>query len=138
MWKRMIWNTAGHDNAGHDNEDSAALDPVASASLDRLFHAYREACPDPDAGANFMPQLWSKIEARENSSNLFGRMAKALVTAAVAASLILGVLLSTVAQSASNYNGTYYNGTYVEALMADHASGLEPLNLDRISELEQQ
>ena len=104
-----------------------------SLQLDRLFRAYREACPDPEAGANFMPQLWAKIDAREKSTNLFGRMAKTLVTAALAASVILGLLMSTVSQSSSTYNGTY-----LDALMADHASGLEPLNLDRISELEQQ
>ena len=101
--------------------------------LDRLFRSYRDACPDPDPGVNFMPELWAKIEARETSTNLFGQMAKALVTAALAASVILGLLMSTVNQPASNFNGTY-----LDALMADHASGLEPLNLDRISELEQQ
>lgn len=101
--------------------------------LDRLFHSYRDACPDPEPGVNFTPELWAKIEARENSTNLFGQMAKALVTAALAASVILGLLMSTASQPASNFNGTY-----LDALMADHASGLEPLNLDRVSELEQQ
>jgi hypothetical protein len=103
------------------------------ARLDRLFRAYRDACPDPEPGANFMPELWARIEAREKSTSLFGRMAKALVTAALAASVILGLLMSTVSQPGGNYNGTY-----IEALMVDHASGLEPLNIDRISELEQQ
>ena len=56
------------------------------ARLNELFLAYREALPDPEAGANFMPQMWAKIEARENSSNWFGRLAKTLVTAALAAS----------------------------------------------------
>jgi hypothetical protein len=104
-----------------------------SLKLDQLFQAYRNACPDPEAGANFMPELWSRIEARERSTNLFGRMAKALVTAALAASVILGMMMSTASQTSSNYNGTY-----LDALMADHASGLEPLNLDRISEMELQ
>jgi hypothetical protein len=108
-------------------------DATASADLDRLLRAYRQACPDPEAGANFMPQLWAKIEARENSTNWFGRMAKTLVTAALAASVILGLMMSGASQS-----GPGFEGTYLEALMADHASGLEPLNLDRISELEQQ
>src|SRR5882757_7807415 len=113
-------------NNGKKAENSASYksDAVASAVLDRLLHAYREACPDPEPGVNFMPQLWAKIEARENSTNLFGRMAKALVTAALAASVILGLLLSSANQSSSNYNGTY-----LDALMADHASGLEALNL---------
>lgn len=107
-------------------------DAAASANLDYLFRAYREALPDPEPGVNFMPQLWAKIEARETSGNLFGRMARALVTAALAASVILGLLMSNAGQTSANYNGTY-----LEALMADHASGLEALNLDRVSELEQ-
>jgi hypothetical protein len=124
----MIWKRTMQEESPNQPPDAAA-----SADLDRLFRAYREACPDPEAGVNFMPQLWAKIEARENSSHVFGRMARTLVTAALAASVILGLLLSTAAQSGANFNGTY-----VEALMADHASGLEPLNLDRISELELQ
>lgn len=122
MWKRTM-----------QQESPNQADVAASSDLDRLFRAYREACPDVEGGPNFMPQLWARIEAREKSSNLFGRMAKALVTAALAASVILGLLVSTASQTSFNYNGTY-----LEALMADHASGLEPLNLDRISELEQQ
>jgi hypothetical protein len=101
--------------------------------LNDWFRAYRDACPEPHAGTNFMPELWSKIEAREASTNLFGRMAKALVTVALAATVILGILVSSVSQS-----NTTYNGTYMEALTADHISNLEPLNLDRISEMEQQ
>ena len=104
-----------------------------SARLDRLFAAYRNACPEPEAGANFMPGMWAKIEARENTSNLFSRMAGALVTAALAATVILGMMLSTASQTNSSFEGTY-----IEALMFDHASGLEALSLDRISEMEQQ
>ena len=123
------------DRAKQDDRFVAGNVPTdeASAQLERLFHAYREACPDPEPGVHFMPELWAKIEARESSTNLFGRMAKALVTAALAASMILGFLLSTASQP-----GSTYNGTYLDALMADHASGLEPLNVERISELEQQ
>ena len=99
--------------------------------LDELFRAYRASCPDPEAGADFMPQLWSKIEMREASTNWFGSMAKALVTAAVAASVILGMLISSMNQSSA-----FYNGTFVDALVKDHAASMEPLNLDRLSELE--
>ena len=113
-------------------ELSSRMEGPESLQLDRLFQAYRQACPDPEPGVNFMPELWARIEARESSSNLFGRMAKALVTAALAASVILGMLM------ASGTVQPNYNGTYIDALMADHASGLEALNLDRISELEQQ
>ena len=51
------------------------------ARLDAMFAEYRMACPDPEPSANFMPQMWAKIEMREASTNWFGSMAKALVTA---------------------------------------------------------
>jgi hypothetical protein len=116
-----------------ENVSPTNVSPTDDARLDRLFVAYREACPEPEPGVNFMPELWARIEAREVSSNLFGRMAKALVTAALAATVILGLMASTI-----NRPESQFNGTYLEALSADHASTLEPFNLDRVSELEQQ
>jgi hypothetical protein len=103
----------------------------AEARLDAIFRAYREACPEPVPSANFMPEIWAGIEAREVSTNWFGRVAKALVTAALAASVILGLMISSM-----NRPSAFLNATFVEALRADHASTLEPLHLDRISQLE--
>lgn len=31
--------------------------------LELLWEAYRRATPEPEAGANFMPELWARIEA---------------------------------------------------------------------------
>jgi hypothetical protein len=106
--------------------------------LDQLFRAYREACPDAEAGANFMPGLWAKIEARQVSNHWFGRVAKALVVAGLAASVILGMLVSSMSQRASSNPLVDLNATFAQALDEDRASSLEPLRLDRISELEQQ
>jgi hypothetical protein len=106
--------------------------------LDELFRAYREACPDVDASVNFMPGLWARIEAREVSTNWFGRMAKALVVAGLAASVILGMLVSSMNNGGNSGPLLDLNGTFVQALTEEHASTLEPLHLDRISELEQQ
>jgi len=100
------------------------------ARLDQMFRAYRKACGDPDASANFMPDMWAKIEAREVSTNWFGRVAKALVAVALTASVILGMLISPKKQPDG-----FFNATVVDALRADHASTLEPFRLDRISEL---
>src|SRR5271154_1418101 len=94
--------------------------------LDEMFRAYLAACPIPEASANFMPALWARIEARESSTNWFGRVAKTLVTAALAASVILGLMISSMNQSPA-----FFNATFVEALRADQASTLEPLHLDR-------
>jgi hypothetical protein len=98
------------------------------ARLDHLFRAYRAACINPDASANFMPDMWARIEAREVSTNWFGRVAKALVAAALAASVILGMM------SSRHQSSAFLNATFVQALRADHASQLEPFRLDRISE----
>jgi hypothetical protein len=101
--------------------------------LDDLFVAYRQACPDVDGSARFMPGIWAGIEAREISSNWFGRVAKALVTAAVAASVILGMMMSS-----ANHSSDFFNATFVDALQADHVATLEPLDIERISTLEPQ
>jgi len=119
-------------NRPMQNEDRQNAD--RNAELGEWLVAYRSACPEPEASVSFMPELWAKIEARQVSSTLFGRMAKALVTAALAASVILGLMVSKV----NHQKDTNFNGTYLEALSADHASTLEPLSLDRISELEHQ
>ena len=100
----------------------------------QLFQMYRESLPDHDASANFMPELWQKIESRQRDTHFFTRMSRALVTAALAASVLLGILLS-----AANYQSiSYFNGTYIEALTAEHNADLELLHPDRIAELGQQ
>jgi len=77
--------------------------------LDALFRAYRTACPTPEPSPNFMPQLWQRIESRQTSTFSFRRMANALVTAAMAASVALGVYM------ALPRNPIYYS-TYLETL----------------------
>lgn len=59
--------------------------------LDALFRVYRDACPDPEASANFMPNLWQQIESRQKFTFSFRRMVNAFVTAAVALSIALGI-----------------------------------------------
>jgi hypothetical protein len=102
--------------------------------LDELFRAYRQACPDPEASVNFTPAMWARIEAREGSTNWFRRVAKALVTAAVAASAILGLLVSSLVSSA-NHPSVFFNATFVDALQADQVAALEPLHIERLSGL---
>jgi hypothetical protein len=81
-----------------------------AAKLDALFRAYRNACPVPEASANFMPNLWAKIESRQTFTFSFRRMAAGFVTAALALSLALGVYAS---MPHSNPNSPQ---TYLEAL----------------------
>ena len=107
-------------------------DPSKSeARLDDLFRTYRAVCPDPEPSVNFIPDMWARIETRKISSNWFGRVAKVLVTSALALSAILGTMISS-----RNQSSAFFDATFVEALRADQMSSLEPLNLDRISQLE--
>ena len=84
-----------------------------------------------------MPALWARIEAREVSTNWFGRFAKGLVTAALAASVILGLMVSSKSPS-RNTSSAFFNSSFVDAWQADQVSTLEPLDIDRISYLEAQ
>ena len=79
--------------------------------LDALFRAYRNACQGPEASANFMPDLWQRIEARQGFLFSFRRLANALVPAAVALSIALGMYAYTPRHAAN-----YSTQTYIEAL----------------------
>jgi len=116
------------------NGGNGESDAGANSHLDSLFHAYREACPDPAPSFNFMPEMWAKIEARQASSTIFSRMAKALVTAALGASVIMGLLSASYTPPPVSAN----DGSILQALANDHVRDLEPLQIERISELEQQ
>jgi hypothetical protein len=79
--------------------------------LDALLRAYRDACPTPEPSANFMPNLWQRIESRQSFTFSFQRMANAFVTAAVALSIALGVYMSI-----PHANSASYSQSYLEAL----------------------
>ena len=117
---------------GPDQTPDQTPDRKNDARLSELFLAYRDACPDPEPGVNFMPQMWAKIEARETSTNWFGRIAKTLVTAALAASAVLALLIS----SSSQPGAFFLNGSFVEAVALENASTLEPFHLDRTAAAE--
>jgi hypothetical protein len=92
--------------------------------LDALFQAYRNACPDPEASKNFMPLLWQKIEARQTYAFSFKRMANALVTAAVALSIALGVYMS---MPGSN---PFYAQTFVEVVANSQDAAVGTAHVD--------
>lgn len=75
--------------------------------LEALFRAYHDACAVPEASANFMPNLWARIESRQRFTFSFSRMANALTTAAVALSLALGVYMAIPRSSSADYDQTY-------------------------------
>jgi len=87
------------------------------AELDALFHAYRDAIPDPEPSANFMPELWRRIEERQRSMFFLGRWARAFVTAAAVLTLAMAAYSYIPHASTSMFSVE----SYVEALAAGHA-----------------
>ena len=85
--------------------------------LERLFQNYRAACPDVEPGANFMPILWQKIEARQSFWSVFGRFGKLVSTVSAALCLLLLVLNLLSSPAAHSIAPTY-----ADALMADHTA----------------
>jgi hypothetical protein len=116
------------------NSGNGGSDAELNGRLDSLFLAYRQACPDPEPSVNFTPEMWAKIEARQASRTIFNRMAKALVTAALGASVVMGLLSASYTPPPVSAN----DGSILQALANDHVRDLEPLQIERISELEQQ
>lgn len=83
--------------------------------LDELFAAYREACSPPEAGADFMPRLWERIESRKRWIDPMWRWANGL--AAVAAFASLFFVLLQVLPAKSSLTATR---SYVEMLAEEH------------------
>jgi hypothetical protein len=80
-----------------------------------------------------MPELWAKIDTRRASENIFSRAARVLVTAALAATAILGIMIS-----AQNGNTGLTQSAYMEALATDGESALTLLNPAFLTDMEQQ
>jgi hypothetical protein len=91
----------------------------ANAELNALFHTYRAACPDTEPSANFMPEIWRRIEERQRSLFFLGRWARAFVTAAAVLSLGMAAYLYIP----NGRNTVLSVESYVEAVAAGHAVG---------------
>jgi len=97
--------------------------------LDALLRAYVRACPTPEPSANFMPNLWQRIESRQSFTFSFHRMANAFVTGAVALSIGLGVYISLLGSSLNNASQTYIE-VLAEANPLDTPDILAPVSMD--------
>jgi hypothetical protein len=98
--------------------------------LDALFGAYRAACGDPEPSANFMPDLWARIDSRRRFTFSFSRMANVFATAAVALSLAFGVYVAIPHQNTSAGNGETYIEALAEANNVDAPEILSPVSLE--------
>jgi hypothetical protein len=98
-------------------------------NLDALFGAYRQACGSPDASANFMPELWARIESRQTFAFSFRRMANAFATAAVALSLAVGIYMA-VPGANQNISNQSYIEALAEASTPDAQDFVNPITLE--------
>lgn len=62
--------------------------------LDLVFHAYRQAMEYGEPSANFMPELWARIDSRRSTSIVFERLARIFATGALALTLLTGMYVS--------------------------------------------
>jgi hypothetical protein len=83
--------------------------------LDALFAQYREACPDREASAHFMPQLWEQIEAGRGAvaSSWFRLWAQVWLVATVTLAIVIGGILIPRLE-----NPPAYQASYVDVLTA--------------------
>jgi len=89
---------------------------LGSRKLDALWAEYRSLTPDPESSADFMPNLWQKIEARRiDPVSIFRRFAKICVLGTVAVILIFALSISRIQYEPS------ISSNYVDALDAAHA-----------------
>jgi|SRR5579863_2777654 hypothetical protein len=88
----------------------------SGTNLDALFAEYHNAFSDIDGGANFMPNLWQKIEARRMESvSVFRRLAQVCVLATAALTVAMAILIPRIQTE------PVYTATYVDVLDAAHS-----------------
>ena len=97
-------------NPGIPSDENSAR----SQRLGDLFRAYHAACEPGEVSANFMPELWQKIEHVQHARFSFRRIAKSFVTLAAALSMILAVIGFVPRQSSA----PIYSASYVDVLAA--------------------
>ena len=78
-----------------------------NTELDQLFASYRTAVPDPEAGVNFMPELWRKIEARQFFLVRVKKLTQVFVAAAAAICLLLGIALQVPVTERPSVSSNY-------------------------------
>ncbi len=83
--------------------------------LNGLFAEYKQAIPDPDPGANFMPELWRKIEAKQSFTLRVRKLTQVFVGAAAAVCLLFAMI--EVIPGASRPE---VHGSYIDVLAAAH------------------
>jgi hypothetical protein len=90
---------------------------ASEQELDQLFAQYRAGCPDVELSANFMPELWGRIEARKGFWPVFEHLARAAVSLCALACLVVALL-----NFAAVPRTTAPEQSYAEALASDQSA----------------
>ena len=114
-------------NHMHDGPDWN--DQPLPEDLHALFASYREALPDPEPGANFMPELWAAIESKQAFAYSFRRMARTIVAAAAALCLIMSLMFVVPARHLT------MTSTYIDVLNDDHVEDASEPELAHVEAL---
>jgi hypothetical protein len=75
--------------------------------LSRLFASYKTVVPDPEASANFMPELWRRVEGRKSILLRIKKLTQVFLAAAAALSIVFVTLLSVPAFTRPDGSGSY-------------------------------
>jgi hypothetical protein len=82
-----------------------------NGELNGLFASYKAALPDVEASANFMPELWRRIEGRRSVILRFKKLTQMFMAAAAAMSIVFIAMLAVPA-----FSGSEAIGSYIEVL----------------------
>jgi hypothetical protein len=97
--------------------------------LTKVFAAYRDAVPDPEPGADFMPGLWARIEARRSPARVLRTFAHAFAMLAAVTVLLIATVLIPRLQTAP-----VYSASYVDVLESEHAGEMAYADVPQPSE----
>jgi hypothetical protein len=80
---------------------------LPSPELASLFVQYRAIVSDPEPGANFMPELWRRIEARQGFIVRMKKLTQVFVAAAAAICILFATVLSIPRSATPDARGSY-------------------------------
>jgi hypothetical protein len=75
--------------------------------LESLFASYKALVPDPEPSANFMPELWRRIEGRRSLVFRVKRLTQLFVAAAAAICVAFAIFLAVPSSESPTINGNY-------------------------------
>ncbi len=93
--------------------------------LERLWEAYRMATPAPEPSANFMPELWAKIEASRPALSWVGPLRRLVARLAPLMAALI-VMMSLFWWNPRSTTADVGHTTYVEVLAADLLEEQQP------------